>query len=841
MLAVNDSLVENLVANYWAQPSLVQHSDRSVDSLALHSTVYDCGTCDGFESLNAYLPLPNGALAVCKPLGIELLVGRYSAYNWDLLEWSHEAPRMLPALLASMPRTPGDDLQQRIDLLLGPPTVESLRDVVEVGVYLSSNGEHADTFIAWMLQIVPWAVLRPILSTPVPTLQAFAASVLGVAARMGNLRAVTELLQQPRLTRLLRSSGEVLVQAVRSSNAELVRVLLRAGARAELEGPDWVPLVDAKTVEVARMLVEAGADVNALGMVWDPDQSGYAPLTALCVAVWRHDVTLARYLIRAGADVDRPSSAGTPLALAARGPHKELLELLLSHGARVHQAEWSDVLLRAAAAGHVDCARLLLDAGAEVNAPADHHGGPTVLQAAAGQGHVEMATFLLERGANVNAPGTRTALMTAVEENHLQLVQLLLSAGADVNMPSVGRYACTALEAAKSRPARSEIVQLLIAKGARDAALPLRPPRKVELCQAVYHGDLDRVECLINLGVQVDMQMIECRVRDGSSESMTILDWALAHDDDAVNVELFRYLLDKLKDADAQNKAPDLRHLLYPAIIRQNIELVETLINAGADINSCVDNNTPLMAAASKGNGEMVRFLLRKGADINAIVENDYMTTALQASICSQNLDIFDFLLANGARINAPIGRNGCSELAYAARTGSIRPVRALLDRGAEVNAAFGHGGCTALQQAARLYRPDMAMVQLLLERGADVNAPGYTTALQAAATHGHFQIALLFLEAGADINAQALECPENRPHRRTALETAAFHGRLDLSHLFLQAGADLHLPIEERYVRAASFAREQGHILIADILEGWDEDSNAQNPKGKERFVDLD
>lgn len=78
--------------------------------------------------------------------------------------------------------------------------------------------------------------------------------------------------------------------------------------------------------------------------------------------------------------------------------------------------------------------------------------------------------FWLESGANVNAPGNRdvrfpwTVLTTAVEMNHLERLELLINAGADVNMPSFGYYGCNALEAAKSRPANSGIVNLLIAK-----------------------------------------------------------------------------------------------------------------------------------------------------------------------------------------------------------------------------------------------------------------------------------------------------------------------------------------------------------------------------------------
>lgn len=319
MLTVNDTLVEKLLANYWAQSSPVQHSDHHIYSLELDPN-------NGSESLNAYLPMHNSLLPVCKPLAIELLDRKHSAKDRGILEWSQKAQMTLPALLASIPRIPGDDLQQSIDLLLGPPTVESLRYLVEVGLYLFSNNiidiDESDDFITWMLRIVPWTVLKPILSTPVLTIQAFAESVFQVATSMGNVRIVTDLLQNPSFMSLVQSSGESLVRAVQTSNAELIRLLLDAGARPNLEwyigGP--VPLIEAKTVEIARMLVEAGAVVNAKGLARSIDDPGkWSVYTALCGAVWRNDVKLARYLISVGADVnfnDEQFCYRSPLMLA---------------------------------------------------------------------------------------------------------------------------------------------------------------------------------------------------------------------------------------------------------------------------------------------------------------------------------------------------------------------------------------------------------------------------------------------------------------------------------------------------------------------------------------------
>jgi ankyrin repeat protein len=90
--------------------------------------------------------------------------------------------------------------------------------------------------------------------------------------------------------------------------------------------------------------------------------------------------------------------------------------------------------------------------------------------------------------------------------------------------------------------------------------------------------------------------------------------------------------------------------------------------------------------------------------------------------------------------------------LVMLAMSGSVDGVRDLLDQGVNVNAKDHFIGCTALVGAAQYDKADV--VQLLLARGADINALGYGfTALTMAALNGNADVVRILIDKGADVN----------------------------------------------------------------------------------------
>lgn len=140
----------------------------------------------------------------------------------------------------------------------------------------------------------------------------------------------------------------------------------------------------------------------------------------------------------------------------------------------------------------------------------------------------------------------------------------------------------------------------------------------------------------------------------------------------------------------------------------------------------------------------------------------------------------------------------------------------------AGANAAHcGEYGKTPIQSASSTENANMGLIEVLLEAGANINAPAAfkcgLTALQGAAICGHLNIALRFLELGADVNAAPAVIDG-----RTALDGAAEHGRLDMVQLLLKAGAEGDPSAENRFDRAVELARENGHFAVARLLESY-------------------
>jgi uncharacterized protein len=244
----------------------------------------------------------------------------------------------------------------------------------------------------------------------------------------------------------------VLSIACTNASAPMVRRLLDAGADPSTADPngDTALMIAARTeggTGVVKLLLERGAAVNAR------DQT--VEQTALMWAVRANQPDSVRLLLAAGADVNARTRTGkTP---AWRPPNAGGG----SHGKGIVRGGWPDrgvqdptpgamtALLYAARDGRGDIARMLVDAGADVNQVEANKMTPLLIAIA--NDHLDVAHFLLSKGADVNSADFwgRTPLWTALDvrdldydrsgEQHsdraagMEMIQTLLKRGANVN------------------------------------------------------------------------------------------------------------------------------------------------------------------------------------------------------------------------------------------------------------------------------------------------------------------------------------------------------------------------------------------------------------------------
>ncbi|THX67332.1 hypothetical protein D6D08_06737 [Aureobasidium pullulans] len=183
-------------------------------------------------------------------------------------------------------------------------------------------------------------------------------------------------------------------------------------------------------------------------------------------ALSNHNRVLKHHLDESGMDVEGKDEDGRSALYWASGlGHERIAQMLLDKGADVNApgGHYGNALQAASVGGYDKIVQLLLDKGTDVTAQGGQYGN--ALQAASYYGYGKIVQTLLDKGADVNAQGGLygNTLQAASTGGHDQIVQILLGKGADVNAQG-GDYD-NALQAASSG-GNDKIVQTLLDKGA---------------------------------------------------------------------------------------------------------------------------------------------------------------------------------------------------------------------------------------------------------------------------------------------------------------------------------------------------------------------------------------
>ncbi|XP_071827545.1 fibronectin type 3 and ankyrin repeat domains 1 protein-like [Apostichopus japonicus] len=191
-----------------------------------------------------------------------------------------------------------------------------------------------------------------------------------------------------------------------------------------------------------------------------PDKFGYTPLM---VCAQKGLTNIIEVLLPYGADVNAQNSSGKDaMMLASFAGHLEVVQLLRANGARYdHQDKGGSTSLHwAVDAGHLKLVKWMIRDGAAIDVVDFSSKWTPLMRCCAMSGHVEVARELFFAGAEVEKKDKdgKTALMIAALNGHRDLVQLLVERGADPFMST--EFGMSALDMARSFD-KKKVVQYL--------------------------------------------------------------------------------------------------------------------------------------------------------------------------------------------------------------------------------------------------------------------------------------------------------------------------------------------------------------------------------------------
>ena len=413
-------------------------------------------------------------------------------------------------------------------------------------------------------------------------------------------------------------------------------------------------------------------------------------------AAMRDDLSTVRALLADGADVNTPRGDGmTGLHWAALNGNAEIARLLIDAGADLEAATRIGAhtpLHVAGREGSGEIVAVLAEAGANVAAVTET--GAMPLHFAAASGDVVAVTALLGHGAPVDAAEPewgQTPLMFAAAMGRTEAALALLDAGADATVTAR--------------------VMDLVERDILDRFSERR--RRTEI--AALRGGIDAQSYPVESGVAG-------RTPDATAPVTSREEQAIQAAQEALEAQRQTGEPIPLNYADLVGKHGGLS-AIHLAAREGHASTVMALLDRGVDIDlpSAADNTTPMLMAAINGYFDLVAELLERGADPN--LPSDAGAAPLYA--------VLNMHWAPKARHPQPLEHEQ-------QQTDYLKLMRALLEAGADVDARLertlwfttynrdllgvDRTGATAFWRA--VHATDVPAMKLLLEYGADPHLP---------------------------------------------------------------------------------------------------------------------
>ncbi|CAD8079248.1 unnamed protein product [Paramecium primaurelia] len=437
--------------------------------------------------------------------------------------------------------------------------------------------------------------------------------MIAIAVRCGNWRTAGYLVQQAMEKGHMYGYNQVHVDVLNHTSASRIGNIKKPSATKKTIGMYLITPIHCSAINpnhgCLQKLLDISQEFNIL------DEIHRKPVHYAAVSQTNDCL---KYLLENGIDArEGDRQKNTPLMLAAQYGRTHNVELLVSNNISGKNKEGNAAIHLACFGGHLETVKILLQNGAQINQPGQFRMTPLIIASA--YGHYDLVKYLIDQGAKVISKDKygRTSCAMAARNGNVKILSLLLYHGAEYNMPDSSKNTPLHYAAAYGFP---ECIEELMKAGA-DQNLP-NSWKLTPLSVALQKNHLGVVKTLLNY----PSTDVNCK----DDEGRTLISSSLSRFN-ADSFEYMKYLiLEKnadVKIADLQEKTP-LHYAVQ--ISRKNVkqyyqkwnemikaekrdiknnyekllgDLIELLINAGADVNvPDVNGQTPFIQALMSQN-----------------------------------------------------------------------------------------------------------------------------------------------------------------------------------------------------------------------------------------------
>lgn len=544
-----------------------------------------------------------------------------------------------------------------------------------------------------------------------------------LACEFGNLKIVKYLLRNgSTLTEVCDEGAGPLHFAVFYDHMELTKYLLKKGAditSKTLKNENTV-MLEARCLEMILYLQTKGASL------YDKNKFGHTLLTRIAYCC---NIETIEYLLENGCSInDKTDNGDGVVHTSAIGGNNILLNWLVKEKKMSinEPSHYGAPIIRAARAGKIETVQLLLDFGANIEE--EDFEGETPLLAAIVSKKLEMVRFLLEKGASLNVKDQSGAspIVVATKYESLDIIKHLLSIG------------CSAKE---TDDRKSTCLIIAIVQGNLEITKYFLENNLSSMDEVDMYG---YTPMLSAFGERSNLELINYLLEQGGSLHDVTNDnrtaFFLAAEEGAITVLEW---LSNRKEIDIFHKTTRGGSAFYSAAECDKFEAVRWLINNFSfNIHEEENNFTALLNCACRGQVQMVETLIDLGADIRDNTAGYY---GIHVATYGHHIPMIEWFLNHGFNVDEPGRGHGKTPLCIA---NTIATIDYLVERGATVTLP---NKTSVIHELARLGKFD-EIKHLVEVIGADINAIDQFSycALFIAAEKGHLDIVKYLINRGA-------------------------------------------------------------------------------------------